>query len=77
METIVGYGKRACDNVIPANAKNQPLHLPHAQWARQEPAPRGTWVAYARSMQTSLGIPDLDIQDPLEGRYSKAAIEFM
>ena len=57
--------------------RNQPMHLPHTQWARQEPAPRGTWVAYVRSMQTSLGIPKLDIQDPREGSYSKAAMKLM
>ena len=39
--------------------RNEPRDLPHTQWALQDPPPKGTWVAYARSIQTRLEIPDI------------------
>ena len=42
--------------------RNEPQDQPHTQWARQDPPPKGTWIAYARSLQDKLGIPDIDIQ---------------
>ena len=48
--------------VLYPRMRNQPKHLPHAQWATPQIAPCGTWIAYVRSMQNSLRLPDLDLQ---------------
>ena len=51
--------------------RNQDPKLPHVQWAKQEMAPRGTWIAYVRSMQTAMGIPDLAVPTPNLGRHDE------
>ena len=39
--------------------RNEPPGQPHTEWAMQDPPPKGTWVAYVRSMQKSHMIQDL------------------
>ena len=41
--------------------RNEPPGQPHTEWAMQDPPPRGTWVAYVRSMQRSHMIQDLEL----------------
>ena len=41
--------------------RNEPPGQPHTEWAMQDPPPRGTWIAYVRSMQRSHMIQDLEL----------------
>ena len=41
--------------------RNEPPGQPHTEWARQDPPPKGTWIAYVRSMQNSHKIGDLEL----------------
>ena len=52
--------------------RNELKAQPHKQWARQIPLPKGTWVAYARSLQDRLGIPDTQIPNGGWGRTRPA-----
>ena len=40
--------------------RNEPEARPHTQWARQDPPPKGTWIAYARRLQHRPKILDID-----------------
>ena len=53
--------------------RNEPEEQPHTIWARQDPPPKGTWVAYARSLQNRLQVPDLVVQAKDQPPLGKAA----
>ena len=53
--------------------RNEPEGQPHTIWARQDPPPKGTWVAYARSLQNRLQVPDLEVQAKDQPPLSRAA----
>ena len=42
--------------------RNEPEAQPHTIWARQDPPPKGTWIAYAKSLQDRHQIPNLEVQ---------------
>ena len=58
--------------------RHEPADQPHTQWAQQAPPPRYTLIAYVRSMQQRLGIPDICIPvgkgEPLQENSEEAGV---
>ena len=46
--------------------RNEPPEQPHTEWAMQDPPPKGTWIAYVRSMQKSHMIQDLVLPEHVQ-----------